>query len=1448
MDRALENSASTNRSYTQAAVEAVEDFGRGFKDSALQPVEGLLQLAGIHKAPEPPAEKAQTSQAVEKSAEKTAEKSSPAGADSPQPEPSDKTASAATDKSESSKAYSAGAMVGQAFDFTLVQLLAKRIPGIGKLSSASTVLAGAGIGFLSANEAGHNSVGDRLESAAIGASTIGVMEGSNFALGKLGLKKTFGHSLIKASASGAITGAVTTQINTKFQTGHWASARETVSGATSWALTGVALGGISEAAVRGAKFLGRPSAIGPVSEEVGGTATKMDAPKGSSTADAHLIGTDQQDWGHARQTDAASGRPQIIALTPEAIQQLHPTLPPEHAQALSQAVTRLISEGNRPYTKDWNALVNDKFDPQVYVQVYKRLEAESERYAVLGQSKEEWLAKMAAHITRAFGPEADSWLDNEPLLKPRNKWPGSIDLGNTARRASNLPIPDSAVGEAMRSFLLRDHSLSNPQLAELSAHVAQEPAATQWLFSRPDSEVAAAARLWTQLPKLPASLAVEFANRTPMEQLTADLAWSNLAPSLTEAEKASVSTSFFSSESSLFEKFTSEYERLSTVDKLDVLQRVNNINYTVRELYPELTDSEALALANGARSAARDYGGTENASSLITKDFDAHEFTQVLSKLEKSTPQTVDIYTTYDKASRAFQLVKLFGADASTWLERNMTPEGTIKDPIAFASFKIPAVGNSELVRQFLLENESMSLKEITTMAQGLERVPSEARANVLTAMMHPSAVTESGAPISSSQAIRNAMKTWEIEPNVPYAIASQIGGQRSIENAAAIVAYRELVGIKIEPDTIEVVDLRDVPTPREVVTEPESTPPPVTPEVLAQRAAARQMGSTTQLTDSAFDAFHERYREVLARGKYQILAELQSLNGTVRTFHPSLSEREAGYMVQAAESRRGRPDGGQGLVHANVKAGTFAKVLYRLAGTTRGEGTDLPANLSWQPNSALAVTNVFGRDANQWLNMQTAKGLAMHDATQWLPLYSPSEAEGLGKFLLKNDWRQPRDLAMIARRWSTLTEAQRTQNFTKLVRELRSEMYPDAVSNSLVKEAARWDVNPADYKGYEDRYLNSLSTPPMVSPARIWRQGELQGHFLPRSDERGIFLGEHTNCCQHPGGAGAACAWFGQENERSGFFVVTDKAGNVVAQSWAWLSDKGGLVFDSLESKGLGSRAEDVAQVYQAAANDLSKEFGTVTLGIGTDRLNLSRWPDAGEDSQPLPSSYGKNYTDAREQKLLAKSEVQAKSENAKSELSGKSDLSSATTGSANALLSGPGTISLNDLAAAAPRRLANYTYRDQPGGAAIATQRPFVRTLHTDADWQQATTIAQSIYPEDFNYVSEGETTLLLDSPAGGVVGYATVNVTDHEINDLAVLPQFRPYSQTLMRGLYGYLKGVQTHPGEVWTATLRASTTDRLLNFYDRQGKIKILSRQVAENDMQGEPMYDVRFTLE
>ncbi|MFX4369979.1 hypothetical protein ABTA37_19815, partial [Acinetobacter baumannii] len=78
-----------------------------------------------------------------------------------------------------------------------------------------------------------------------------------------------------------------------------------------------------------------------------------------------------------------------------------------------------------------------------------------------------------------------------------------------------------------------------------------------------------------------------------------------------------------------------------------------------------------------------------------------------------------------------------------------------------------------------------------------------------------------------------------------------------------------------------------------------------------------------------------------------------------------------------------------------------------------------------------------------------------------------------------------------------------------------------------------------ADYPKHEQRFLDSLDTPSPFPLEKSWNVENLTGRFLPRSDPRGLFLGEHTHCCQHPGEAGSACAWFGQENARSGFFVV---------------------------------------------------------------------------------------------------------------------------------------------------------------------------------------------------------------------------------------------------------------------------------------------------------------------
>lgn len=72
----------------------------------------------------------------------------------------------------------------------------------------------------------------------------------------------------------------------------------------------------------------------------------------------------------------------------------------------------------------------------------------------------------------------------------------------------------------------------------------------------------------------------------------------------------------------------------------------------------------------------------------------------------------------------------------------------------------------------------------------------------------------------------------------------------------------------------------------------------------------------------------------------------------------------------------------------------------------------------------------------------------------------------------------------------------------------------------------------------------------------------------LDPDDPRTLFLGEYTYCCQSIGGAAESCVWHGVESPNSGFYVVLDRKGDIVAQSWAWR--KGDvLVFDNVEGIG---------------------------------------------------------------------------------------------------------------------------------------------------------------------------------------------------------------------------------------------------------------------------------------
>ncbi len=107
----------------------------------------------------------------------------------------------------------------------------------------------------------------------------------------------------------------------------------------------------------------------------------------------------------------------------------------------------------------------------------------------------------------------------------------------------------------------------------------------------------------------------------------------------------------------------------------------------------------------------------------------------------------------------------------------------------------------------------------------------------------------------------------------------------------------------------------------------------------------------------------------------------------------------------------------------------------------------------------------------------------------------------------------------------------------------------------------------------------------------------------LPANDIRGLFLGEMTDCCQSIGGVGSSCARHGYTSPDSGFYVVENAKGRIVAQSWAWRGKHGEMCLDSLETLGRNVTPEQWAAILTETAKELSgrADHGITALHVGT-------------------------------------------------------------------------------------------------------------------------------------------------------------------------------------------------------------------------------------------------------
>jgi hypothetical protein len=264
-----------------------------------------------------------------------------------------------------------------------------------------------------------------------------------------------------------------------------------------------------------------------------------------------------------------------------------------------------------------------------------------------------------------------------------------------------------------------------------------------------------------------------------------------------------------------------------------------------------------------------------------------------------------------------------------------------------------------------------------------------------------------------------------------------------------------------------------------------------------------------------------------------------------------------------------------------------------------------------------------------------------VHDASFWLPLEPVNKLAGLSDWLFQpqHKGKPINQLYVIAKHWSSLEPQDRKLPYLELLERVCAKVYPGAQNAQLALEASSWGIAPSDYAEIERRFMASLAVPSPFPLQKRWSQEGLTGRFLPRDDVRGLFLGQHTDCCQHPDGAGDTAAWYGQEQGNAGFFVVEDRYGSVVAQSMVWIARKGtGLVFDSAECRRLGARETAVVAIYSKAAEALSSTFPVVTLGTGTNKLKAQeRWTEAGDRTLQLPEG-DDPYTDSGSQVLLAR------------------------------------------------------------------------------------------------------------------------------------------------------------------------------------------------------------------
>ena len=138
----------------------------------------------------------------------------------------------------------------------------------------------------------------------------------------------------------------------------------------------------------------------------------------------------------------------------------------------------------------------------------------------------------------------------------------------------------------------------------------------------------------------------------------------------------------------------------------------------------------------------------------------------------------------------------------------------------------------------------------------------------------------------------------------------------------------------------------------------------------------------------------------------------------------------------------------------------------------------------------------------------------------------------------------------------------------------------------------------------------------------------------------------------------------------------------------------------------------------------------------------------------------------------------------------------------------------------------------------------RPWVRAAESPAAAKaEAERIAKEVFPEGWQFSSEGNLTLLLEGDKAPV-GYAVLDTKNRSVTDLAVLEQNRRHSKVLLDAILDYAE----RTGKEWTAAgARDSTSKVLLEYAAKSGRIEIISSKEVNGTLGADKRYDIVFKV-